>query len=191
MFTTSHRFSSSLRLLTNFNNINSHDILIERLWFRFLRSPLTFLSFHTQIYVYTKPSTDYAVAYVIVLHDYWCCVDKLLMCVYSVTSVAYFWSETLTVCFISVAMFNNWFCVGVDPDGMLGRKPSVPKDELQDFFTKLQGGSKNSRLLILSEHVNNTEKPGGTWTNKNSCRENEALPDIFTWDIFTAQLFYV
>ena len=33
---------------------------------------------------------DYAVAYVIVLHDYWCCVDKLLMCVYSVTSVAYF-----------------------------------------------------------------------------------------------------
>ena len=171
MFTTSHRFSSSLRLLTNFNNINSHDILIERLWFRFLRSPL--------------------IAYVIVLHDYWCCVDKLLMCVYSVTSVAYFWSETLTVCFISVAMFNNWFCVGVDPDGMLGRKPSVPKDELQDFFTKLQGGSKNSRLLILSEHVNNTEKPGGTWTNKNSCRENEALPDIFRWNIFTAQLFYV
>ena len=136
MFTTSHRFSSSLRgLLTNFNNINSHDILIERLRFRFLRSPLTVLSFHTQMYVYTIPSKFYGcVCYRIslLLVSRWHCLSVR---VYSVTYIAYFWSETLTFCFISVAMFNNWFCVGVDPDGMFGRKPSVPKDELQDFFT--------------------------------------------------------
>jgi len=33
---------------------------------------------------------------------------------------------------------NNDSAFGVDPVGMFGRKPSVPKDELQDFFyTKL------------------------------------------------------
>ena len=44
----------------------------------------------------------------------------------------------------------------------------------------VQDGSK-SKLFILSEYVNKTEKIGGMWTNMNSYRENEALPDIFTW----------
>jgi len=39
---------------------------------------------------------------------------------------------------------------------------------------------EKSKLLILSEYVNKTEKIGGTWTNTNSYIENEALSDIFT-----------
>jgi len=50
------------------------------------------------------------------------------------------------------------------------------------MYSYVQGGSK-SKLLILSEYVNKTETIGGTWTNMNSYRENEALSDIFTWNI--------
>ena len=39
---------------------------------------------------------------------------------------------------------------------------------------------KKSKLRFLSKYVNKTEKIGGTWTNTNSYRENEALSDIFT-----------
>ena len=42
---------------------------------------------------------------------------------------------------------------------------------------------QKSKLLILSEYFNKTEKIGETWTNTNSYRENEALSDIFTWNI--------
>jgi len=40
---------------------------------------------------------------------------------------------------------------------------------------------QKSKLLILSKYVDKTEKIGGMWTNKNGCREKEALSDIFTW----------
>ena len=53
-----------------------------------------------------------------------------------------------------------------------------------------QGGSK-SKLLIFSEYVNKTEKIGGTWTNTNSYRENEALSDIFTWNIYFTIVLYL
>jgi len=36
------------------------------------------------------------------------------------------------------------------------------------------------KLFILSEYVNKIEKIGGRWRNMNSCREHEALSDIFT-----------
>jgi len=45
---------------------------------------------------------------------------------------------------------------------------------------------QKSKLLILSQYVDKTEKIGGMWTRKNSYRENEVLSDIFT-----SQLFYV
>ena len=48
---------------------------------------------------------------------------------------------------------------------------------------------QKSKLLILSECVNRTEKIGGTWTNTNSCRENEALSDICTWNILRHNWF--
>jgi len=32
---------------------------------------------------------------------------------------------------------------------------------------------QKSKMLILSEYVNKTEKIGGMWTNKNSYREND------------------
>jgi len=48
---------------------------------------------------------------------------------------------------------------------------------------------QKSKLLILSEHVNKAEKTGGTWTNTNSFRENEALSDIFTWNILRRNSF--
>ena len=38
---------------------------------------------------------------------------------------------------------------------------------------------QNSKLSILSEHVDKTEKTGGTGTYTNSYRENGALSDIF------------
>ena len=41
---------------------------------------------------------------------------------------------------------------------------------------------QKSKLLVLSEYVNKTEKIG-MWTNTNIYRENEALSDIFTWNI--------
>jgi len=44
-------------------------------------------------------------------------------------------------------------------------------------------------VLIVSEYVNKTEKTGGTWTNKNSYRENEAVSDIFTWNILRHNFF--
>jgi len=44
----------------------------------------------------------------------------------------------------------------------------------------LQGGSKE---------VNKTEKIGGTWTTTNSYRENEAVSDIFTWNILLHSCF--
>jgi len=53
----------------------------------------------------------------------------------------------------------------------------------------LQSGSKQSKLLILSKYDNKTEKIGGTWTNTNSYRENEALCDIFTWNILRHSCF--
>jgi len=43
------------------------------------------------------------------------------------------------------------------------------------------GVGQKSKLLVISEYVNKTEK---IWTNKNSYRENEVLSDIFTWNIF-------
>jgi len=49
---------------------------------------------------------------------------------------------------------------------------------------------QKSKLLILSEYVNKTEKLGGTWTNTNIYRENGALSDIFTSNILS-QLLYV
>ena len=54
----------------------------------------------------------------------------------------------------------------------------------------IQGGSK-SKLLILSEYVNKTGKTGGTWTNTNSYRENEALSDILAWNILLHDCFMV
>jgi len=42
---------------------------------------------------------------------------------------------------------------------------------------------QKSKLLILSEYVNKTDKTEGMWTEKNSCRENEVLSDIFTWTV--------
>jgi len=45
------------------------------------------------------------------------------------------------------------------------------------------------KLLILREYVNKTEKVGGTWTNTNSYRENEALSDIFMWNILRHNCF--
>jgi len=39
---------------------------------------------------------------------------------------------------------------------------------------------QKSKLLILSEYVNKTEKIGGMGTNTNVHRENGALSDIFT-----------
>jgi len=42
---------------------------------------------------------------------------------------------------------------------------------------------QKSKLLILSKYVNKTENTGGVWTSTNSYRENEALSDIFTWNI--------
>ena len=48
---------------------------------------------------------------------------------------------------------------------------------------------QKSKLLILSEYVNKTEKIGGMWTNKNSYRENEVLSDIFTWNILRHNCF--
>jgi len=47
-----------------------------------------------------------------------------------------------------------------------------------NHWLQCTGWVKKSKLLILSECVNNTEKIGWTWTNMNSCRENEALSDI-------------
>jgi len=48
---------------------------------------------------------------------------------------------------------------------------------------------QKSKLLILSEYVNKTEKIGGMWTNKNSYRENEALSDIFMVSILRHSCF--
>ena len=44
---------------------------------------------------------------------------------------------------------------------------------------------QKSKLLILSEYVNKTEKIGGAWTNTNSYGKDEALSDI------SRKLFYV
>jgi len=44
--------------------------------------------------------------------------------------------------------------------------------------------------LYISEFVSKTEKLGGMWTNANIYRENGALRDIFTRNIYS-QLFYV
>jgi len=43
---------------------------------------------------------------------------------------------------------------------------------------------QKSKLLVLSEYVNKTEKVGGMWTNKNSYRENEVLSDILRRNCF-------
>jgi len=48
-------------------------------------------------------------------------------------------------------------------------------------FSIFQGLSfRKSKLLILSEYVNKTEKIGETLTNTNIYRASEALSDIFT-----------
>ena len=47
----------------------------------------------------------------------------------------------------------------------------------------IQGGSK-SKLLILSEYVNKTEKIGWMWTNKNSYREKKKYCLIFSRETF-------
>ena len=53
------------------------------------------------------------------------------------------------------------------------------------FSKSIYRVGQKSKLLILSEYVNNTETVGGMWTNTNSYRENEALSqsDIFKWTI--------
>ena len=51
-------------------------------------------------------------------------------------------------------------------------------------------GALKSKLLILDDYVNKTEKIGGTWTNTNSYRENEALSDIFTWNILLHNCYF-
>ena len=50
--------------------------------------------------------------------------------------------------------------------------------------TAYTGWLNKSKLLIFSEYVNKTVKIRGTWTNTKSYRENEALSDIFTWNIY-------
>jgi len=52
-----------------------------------------------------------------------------------------------------------------------------------EVITTVYRVGQKSKLLILSKYVNETEKTGGRWTNTNSGRENEALSDIFTWNI--------
>jgi len=47
------------------------------------------------------------------------------------------------------------------------------------WYTDRVGQEKSKPL----EYVNKTEKIGGTWTNMNSYRENEATSDIFMWNI--------
>jgi len=47
----------------------------------------------------------------------------------------------------------------------------------------VQGGSK-SKLLILIEYVNKTEKIGGMWTNKNSYRKKMKHRLIYSREIF-------
>jgi len=49
------------------------------------------------------------------------------------------------------------------------------------IYKYLRGRSK-SKLLILSEYVNKTEKTGGTWTNTNRYRENEAWSIVWYFD---------
>ena len=49
---------------------------------------------------------------------------------------------------------------------------------------------RKSKLLILSEYVNKTEKVGGMWTSTNSYREmKHILCDIFTWNILRHSCF--
>ena len=49
---------------------------------------------------------------------------------------------------------------------------------------------QKSKLLILGEYVNKTEKIEGTWANTNSYRENEViLSDIFILAFFNFHLF--
>ena len=48
---------------------------------------------------------------------------------------------------------------------------------------------QKSKLLIFSEYVNKTEKIVGMWTDTNSHRENEALSDIFKWNILRYTYF--
>jgi len=50
-------------------------------------------------------------------------------------------------------------------------------------FTMHTGWLKKVSCLIVSKYVNKTENLGGMWTNTNSYSENEALSDIFTWNI--------
>jgi len=57
-------------------------------------------------------------------------------------------------------------------------------------FQSIQGGSK-SKLLILSEYVNKTEKIEGMWTNTNIYRENRALSDIVTWIFYVTIVLYL
>jgi len=56
------------------------------------------------------------------------------------------------------------------------------------LFIQIQGGQK-SKLSILSEYVNKTEKIGGIWTKRKNYRENGALSDIFTWNILRHSCF--
>jgi len=55
--------------------------------------------------------------------------------------------------------------------------------------TTFTGWVGKCKLLILCEYVNKTEKTGGTGTDTNSYRENEALSDIFTWNILRHNCF--
>ena len=43
---------------------------------------------------------------------------------------------------------------------------------------------QKSKLSILSQYVNKTEKIVGMWTDTNSHRENEAYSDIFNPRVF-------
>jgi len=52
------------------------------------------------------------------------------------------------------------------------------------FLHTYTGWVKKSKLLVLCQYINKTEKMGGFWTIANIYRENWALSDIFTENIY-------
>ena len=60
----------------------------------------------------------------------------------------------------------------------------IDKLKLLTILCRIYRVGHKSKRLILSECVSKTEKIGGMWTNTNIYRENGALSDIFTWNIY-------
>jgi len=102
-----------------------------------------------------------------------------------------------------VGLRPKWIYTVIGPHRMRNHEQrpvgndSVPIQLAQCWFPGLaissaiiiiQDGSK-SKLMILSEYVSKTQKIGGIWTNTNIYRENEALSDIFTWNILRHYCF--